>query len=100
MTNKLIEHDANGPFVRSHNANTDGQTETVYAIRVSNTSGKEEFWDPRAEPHTQQRFEAVRDMAYRFMNRDAKRRQLVFVEAVSRTVTVSATDWEVRGEQE
>jgi hypothetical protein len=94
MTKKLIEHDSNGPFVRSHAATTAGQTETVYAIRVKCVSGKEEFWDIQTGAHTDKSVDKARDMAYRLMRRN-EQDLIASVEAVSRTVTVSSTDWVV-----
>lgn len=89
MTKELINHDSNGPFVRSYNASTTGQTETVYAVRVRYVNGAEEFWDPQAEPHSDERVNQIRDMAYR----DPRKRQVVSVEAVSRSITILATGW-------
>jgi hypothetical protein len=100
MIKKLIEHDSNGPFVRSHAATTEGQTEAVYAVRVKYKSGKEEFWDPQVKPHTNESVNKTRDMAYRFVNRDMKQNQVASIEAVSRTVTITATDWEEDRENE
>jgi hypothetical protein len=94
MKKELIEHDANGPFLRSHNATNAGQTEAVYAVRVKYRSGKEEFWDPQVKPHTNESVNKTRDTVYRFVNRDMKQNQVASVEAVSRTVTITATDWE------
>jgi hypothetical protein len=99
MTKKLIEHDANGPFVRSYNATTAGQTETVYAVRVKYVSGKEEFWDVQTGAHTDKNVDKARDMAYRLMRRN-EQDLIASVEAVSRTITITATDWITdRGEQ-
>jgi hypothetical protein len=93
MKKKLIEHDSNGPFVRSHAATTAGQTETVYAVQVRYLNHKEEFWDVQIKPHTDESVDAIRNMAYRGMKLD-RESIVVSVRAVSRTVTITATDWE------
>ena len=96
MTKKLIEHDANGPFVRSYDASTAGQTETVYAVRVRYLSGKEEFWDTQVGPHSDKRLDENREMVYRYVGA----KHISSIEAVSRSITILATDWTAdRGEQ-
>jgi hypothetical protein len=89
---KLIEHDSNSPFVRSYNATTAGQTETVYAVRVKYVSGKEEFWNVQIGAHADKSVDEARDVAYRWMRLN-EQDLIASVEAVSRTITITATDW-------
>jgi hypothetical protein len=80
-----IEHDQNGPFVRAHNASPEAQTETVYAVEVMH-NGVAEHWDVSATPFTEKRYADTRRLAYRVKPGSDVRR-------VSRTVTITASEW-------
>lgn len=91
MTAATLEHDENGPFVRSSWAATaEGQTETVYAIEVIRRGGKTQYYNARSRPFTADEFTETRNGLYRWMKDEGP---IMSCELVSRQVTVSATPW-------
>lgn len=87
----LMDHDDNGPFVRSsHDATPEGQTETVFGIEVRYRNGDIEVWDTHHDQITDERERDIRQMAYRH---GGKERPIADIRQVSRRVTISATPW-------
>lgn len=86
-----IDHGYNDPFVRAaHQATAEGQTETVYAVKVTyRTPGGVEYWNASPTPPTEKQIQGVRDTVYR----QWRERPVVRVEGVSRAITISATPW-------
>lgn len=92
---ETIDHGPNDPFVRAaHAATAEGQTETVYAMRLE-FKGKRrtEYWDVSATPISDDRFRDIRNLAYRMAKKDGH--VVVGCDLVSRTVTITASDWAV-----
>lgn len=88
-----IEHDATGPFVRAYNASPAGQTETVYAIEAAYQNRATDYWNPSVRPHSDEDVRDLRERLYRIA-RDRGYGQVYSVRQVSRTVTISASEWE------
>lgn len=87
-----IEHDANGPFLRSYNATPDGQTETVYAVEAVYENRDTDYWNPSVTAHSD---EDVRDLAQTIYRaaRSGDYGAVLSIRQVSRQVTIRATEW-------
>ena len=87
-----IDHNINGAFARAaHDATADGQTETVYAMRVDYDGKDTEYWNVSVEPYTPERLRQSRDSAFQWGRRDGT--PVTGFTQVSRTVTITATAW-------
>lgn len=84
-----ISHDINGAFVRAAwEADSAGQTETVYALEVRYTDGEPIYYDSQPTPFSDEKIREFRTAWWR-----DKERTLLSIEPVSRQVTITATDW-------
>lgn len=89
-----IDHNENGSFVRAAwNATAEPQTETVYAMRAEFTDMEPEYWNAQPGPFTDERLRRSRESAQDSARRKGLR--LLSFQEVKRTVTITATDWEV-----
>lgn len=84
----MIKHDENGPFVRAARQVEGQQTETVYAVEISR-NGEVTYWDTDVELKSQEDVQRTIRSAIRMYEKGDR----INGRAVSRQVTISATDW-------
>ena len=86
----MIQHDLNGPFVRAARSAWAPQTETVWAYRVETSDGVVEYWNERHNQFSDTEIESMRASAMRRATREVR---LLSMDVVTKTVTISGTDW-------